>query len=243
VRQEESGVLLSIMAPDKLPRKILLEDVEQSEATANIEFAPAVLAAMARVVAAGCSGEKVETGDFDVFIESLAPPPTVVIFGAGHLAQHIARCARAVHFKVTVCDDREAYANRAQFPDADEVLVADFADVLDRVRIDSNTYVVIVTRGHACDQIVLEQVLKTPAPYVGMIGSKRKTQTILDNLRGKGFTEAMLARICAPIGLAIGAVTPEEIALSIVCELVKVRRLGRESPVEHLTLMRAGGRT
>jgi xanthine dehydrogenase accessory factor len=137
---------------------------------------------------------------------------------------------------VTVCDDRPEYANPERFPDADEIVVEDFERLFNRVQIDDRSYIVIVTRGHKCDQIVLEQALKTEARYIGMIGSKRKTLTIMEKLRGKGVPQDLLDKIYSPIGVSIGAVTPEEIALSIVCELVKIRRLGDGSRIGHMTV-------
>jgi xanthine dehydrogenase accessory factor len=135
-----------------------------------------------------------------------------------------------------VCDDRSEYANKDRFPDADNIVVEEFERVFGKVRIDADSYIVIVTRGHKWDKTVLEQALKTPARYVGMIGSKRKTLTILEDLRKKGFSQESLDRVYSPIGLSIGAVTAEEIALSIVAELVKVRRLGHGPKTGHMTL-------
>jgi xanthine dehydrogenase accessory factor len=146
-----------------------------------------------------------------------------------------------VHFRVIVCDDRSEYANAQRFPDADEIVVKEFDHVFDGMRVDERSYIVIVTRGHRCDQIVLEQALRTPARYIGMIGSRRKTLMILEKLGAAGVPQDSLDRVYSPVGLAIGAVTPEEIALSIVCELVKVRRLGDEPPVGHMTLSRREG--
>ena len=179
---------------------------------------------------------RVSAADAEAFVESVSQPPSVVLFGAGHVASHVARFAQQVHFRVTVCDDRTEYANRERFPDADEIVVADFGQVLDKVRVDRRSYVVIVTRGHKHDEIVLEQILKTDAKYVGMIGSKRKTRTLLDRLKQGGVSAELLDRVFSPIGLSIGAVTAEEIALSIVGELVKIRRSGRAPEIGHLTL-------
>jgi len=158
--------------------------------------------------------------------ENLADAPTVILCGAGHVSYFIARYAKGVHFRVTVCDDRAEYANPQRFPDADEIIVEDVERIFDRVQADDRSYIVIVTRGHMYDRTVLEQALKTPARYVGMIGSRRKTLTILEKLREQGIPQEQLNRVYSPIGVSIGAVTPEEIALSIVCELVKIRRLG-----------------
>jgi len=173
--------------------------------------------------------------------ENLADAPTVILCGAGHVSYFIARYAKGVHFRVTVCDDRAEYANPQRFPDADEIIVEDVERIFDRVQADDRSYIVIVTRGHMYDRTVLEQALKTPARYVGMIGSRRKTLTILEKLREQGIPQEQLNRVYSPIGVSIGAVTPEEIALSIVCELVKIRRLGDQSPINHMTLSRREG--
>lgn len=162
--------------------------------------------------------------------------PTVILCGAGHVSWFIARCAAGVHFRVVVCDDRAEYANAGRFPDADRIVVQDFERVFDDVQVDEHSYIVIVTRGHQCDEIVLERALGTPARYIGMIGSRRKTLTLLEKLRAGGVPQEQLDRVYSPIGLAIGAVTPEEIALSIVGELVKIRRVGDEPPVGHMSL-------
>ena len=239
--RDEHGVFLSIIAPDELPRKILIEDVEQVAEGAGVAFSQEVVSAIKEVAAAGQGAVKVSAEGMDAFIESVAQPPTVVIFGAGHLSGHVAQYAKLVGFRVTVYDDRQEYANRARFTEADNIIVEDFGRVLGNVQIDARSYVVIVTRGHKFDEVVLAQMLKTEARYIGMIGSKRKTRTILDKLGQKGFSDEALDKVYSPIGLSIGAVTPEEIALSIVGELVKIRRSGDAAPVDHLTLSRSGG--
>lgn len=235
--EREGGVLVSRLAPDQPPRKIRVLDVEQ----APPEFPQEIAQAMREVAASGQAGVNVSAGKMDVFIESLAVQPTVVLFGAGHVSSHIARFARSVHFGVVVCDDRPEYANRVRFPDADEIIVRDLARAFDKVRIDNHSYVVIVTRGHKCDQMVLEQAVRTEARYIGMIGSRRKTLTLLQKLCEKGSPRERLERVYSPIGLSIGAVTAEEIALSIVCELVKVRRLGDQAGIGHMSLSRREG--
>ncbi len=237
----EAGVLVSIISPDGLPRKIHLADAEHIEPLASSGLSQEITTAIKEVAAAGNAGRRVTAGQMDVFIEPLARPPTVILCGAGHLSYHIARCARRVHFRVVVYDERREYANRERFPDADEVIAADFEHIFDRVQVDGDSYIVIVTRGHKCDEIVLERALATNARYVGMIGSKRKTRTLLENLSRKGVPKESLDKVYSPVGISIGAVTPEEIALSIVCELVKVRRLGDAESVGHMTLSRRGG--
>ena len=235
-----AGVLVSVISPDELPRKILLKDAAQIDA-AHTELAPEIIVAIRDVAAAGCGATRVSGGGMEVFVESVAQAPVVVILGAGHVSRHIASLAKAVHFRVVVCDDRSEYANRERFGDADDIIVADFGRVFEKVQIDSHGYLVIVTRGHKCDEMVLEQAVKTDARYIGMIGSKRKTLTILDKLRRQGVGEALLEKVYAPIGISIGAVTAEEIALSIVGELVKIRRLGDGPRIGHMALSRAGG--
>jgi xanthine dehydrogenase accessory factor len=254
--REDSGVLVSIIAPDGPPRKVHLATTEQIEAFGRVGPAPPstssqeldavgqappyaeIVTVVKEVAAAGSGGMRVSAGGLDVFVEPLAKPPTVVLFGAGHVSSHIARFARSVHFGVVVCDDRPEYANCVRFPDADQIVVEDFTRAFDKLRIDDRSYLVIVTRGHRYDGIVLEQAVQTEARYIGMIGSKRKTLTLLQNLRDKGVPQERLDQVYAPIGVSIGAVTAEEIALSIVSELVKIRRLGDGAQIGHLSLAR-----
>jgi len=230
----DAGMLVSIISHDDLPRKLLVKDVESVVKMVGMAH-PAPLPAW------DDTGVRVTTEDMDAFVEPLVERPCLILFGAGHVAGHVARFAKSVHFRVVVCDDRAEYANASRFPEADRIVVEDFSRVFNRLQIDERSYLVIVTRGHAHDQIVLERAVRTNARYVGMIGSKRKTLTLLENLRAQGLPKERLDRVYAPIGIAIGAVTAEEIALSIVCELVKVRRVGDGSEVGHMTLSRRGG--
>ncbi len=148
----------------------------------------------------------------------------VYLFGAGHVAQQVARVLNMVDFRTVVIDDRREFANRDLFPTVDDICVPDsFDTVFTELLIDRNGIIVILTRGHAHDQTVLEQALKTEAGYIGMIGSKRKRNTIYDNLSKKGVGPEDLARVHSPIGIEIGAQTPEEIAVSITAELIAYR--------------------
>ena len=131
-----------------------------------------------------------------------------------------------VDFNVVVVDDREDFANRERFPEAQEIIVDDFQRVFESLRFHGNEYVAVVTRGHKHDALVLEEVLKRPTRYVGMIGSRRKSALILDHLRQKGIDEDALKSVHAPIGLDIEAETPQEIAVSIVAELIEAKRKG-----------------
>jgi len=159
----------------------------------------------------------------EVLLEPIFSEPTVYIFGAGHVSQQLAPFAKRVAFKVVVIDDREMFANRERFPDADEVVVSEFEKCFDHLNIDESGYIVIVTRGHLYDGFVLEQAVRTNARYIGMIGSKKKIRTLYENLMKEGIPKDALDRVRAPIGIDINSETPEEIAVSIVAELIKVR--------------------
>jgi len=159
----------------------------------------------------------------EVLLEPIFSEPTVYIFGAGHISQQLAPLAKRVHFKVVVIDDREIFANRERFPEADEVIVSEFERAFDQLNIDTSSYIIIVTRGHLYDGSVLTQAVKTNARYIGMIGSKNKIRILYQNLMEKGIFKETLDRVHAPIGLDINSETPEEIAVSIVAELIKVR--------------------
>jgi xanthine dehydrogenase accessory factor len=159
-----------------------------------------------------------------ILVEPVLPVETVLVFGAGHVAQPTAQLAALVGFRVQVADDRAEFANRDRFPMAWEIrVIKNFESALEGLVIDNRSFIVILTRGHLHDQTVLAQALVTDAGYIGMIGSRRKRDHIYGTLLKHGFTEADLNRVHCPIGLDIDAETPEEIALSIVAELVQVR--------------------
>lgn len=158
----------------------------------------------------------------EIFVEPLIHPGTVHLAGAGHVALAVAKLAVFVGFDVVVMDDRSEFANADRYPEAKEVrLLQSFTRCLENLGQDD--YVVIVTRGHLYDREVLAQALRTKAGYIGMIGSRRKRGAVYESLRQEGLTDTDLARVHCPIGLAIEADTPEEIALSIVAEMVQVR--------------------
>jgi len=163
-------------------------------------------------------------GDLEVFIEPILTPPALYIFGGGHIALALAGMGRLCGFNITVIDDRAEFASAGRFPEADVIFAGDFAESFARVKIDKSSYIVIVTHGHRHDEVVLEWALTTPARYIGMIGSKTKNETIYSHLRARGISQKQLDRVHAPIGLEIEAQAPEEIAVSILAELIKVRR-------------------
>jgi xanthine dehydrogenase accessory factor len=163
-------------------------------------------------------------GTLDIFVEPILPPALLYIFGAGHVAYSLYQVAQIAGFETTVIDDRDTYANRERFPDAKEVLAEDFEKACERLQIGESAYIVIVTRGHRDDMRVLRWAVNTPARYLGMIGSKRKCITIYKELAKEGIALDKFQNVHAPVGLEIGAITPEEIAVSIVAEMIAVRR-------------------
>jgi len=163
-------------------------------------------------------------GTLDIFLEPVLPAASLYIFGAGHVSASLYKVAQNAGFDVTVVDDREAYANRERFPDAKEVIAEDFEKATARITPDESSYIVIVTRGHRDDMRVLRWAVQTQARYIGMIGSKRKTVAIFRELTKEGIPPNLFERVHAPVGLDIGAITPEEIAVAITAELIAVRR-------------------
>ncbi len=163
-------------------------------------------------------------GTVEVFVEPILPDPSLLLMGGGHLAQAIAEAAQRVNFKVSVVDDRASFANRERFPGVEETIVASFEESLDAVDVTENTFILIVTRGHGYDQVVLEKAIQTPARYVGLVGSRRKIRIILKNLLDKGIPPKTFSNLYAPIGVEIGSETPQEIAVSVVAELIALRK-------------------
>jgi xanthine dehydrogenase accessory factor len=171
-------------------------------------------------------------GIVEVFVEPLGNP-VLYVFGAGHIARSVVPLAAKVGFNTVVVDDREKFADRRFFPDATDVIVADFTIVFQRLTLTASSYVVIVTRGHRYDQLVLGEAIRTPAGYVGLIGSRAKIHRIFRALLQQGATRERLAEVKAPIGLDLGCRTPEEISVSIVAQLIAHRRrafIKREDP-------------
>jgi len=163
-------------------------------------------------------------GQMDVFIEPIEPAPRLYIIGAGHVGYHLARLAGAVGFRIHVIDDREKFASAERFPGAAEVVVGDIGEWLHRAELPANAYTVIVTRGHRHDLDALRALAARDLRYVGLIGSKAKVKRICDALLAESMPPECLRRVHAPIGLDIGAVSPEEIAVSILAELIAVKR-------------------
>ena len=163
-------------------------------------------------------------GQMQVYIEPVEAAPQLYVVGAGHVGQHVARVAHSVGFQVHVLDDREKFANRERFPDAQSITVDSVPDWLHRTQIPATAYVVVVTRGHRHDLDALRALAPRDLRYVGLIGSKAKIKRVYDALLAESMPAECLARVHAPIGFDIGAISPEEIAVAIVAELIAVRR-------------------
>lgn len=167
-------------------------------------------------------------GIMDIYLEPITPPSKVFVFGGGHISLFVSKISKMVGFEVVVVDDRPQFANRDRFPEAEEVIAEEFPFVFSKLKVNRSSYLVIVTRGHAYDQEVLEWALGQEVKYIGMIGSRKKIQTVYNALKEKGVEAEKLTRVHAPIGLDIGALTPEEIAVSIVAQMIQARRRKKE---------------
>ncbi len=162
-------------------------------------------------------------GEVEVFIEPIIPSPALYIFGGGHISIFLVEIARMLDFRITVIDDRPEFANPNRFPKINDVIAEDFKTAFSRLRIDETSYLVIITRRPQYDELVLEMAVKTPARYIGMLGSKAKIETVFAHLLDRGIPEQLLNNVHTPIGLAIQSKTPPEIAISILAEIIKVR--------------------
>jgi xanthine dehydrogenase accessory factor len=163
-------------------------------------------------------------GQLDVFVEPVLPIPHAFIFGAGHISKSLSQVATLAGFATVVVDNRESFANRERFPEAAEVHAGEYEEVFPQLAINETSYLIIVTRGHRDDMRVLKLALSTPARYLAMIGSKRKVLNVVRELEKEGLDRRALEKIHAPMGLDIGAISPEEIAISVAAEMIAVRR-------------------
>jgi xanthine dehydrogenase accessory factor len=163
-------------------------------------------------------------GQLDVFVEPVVPQPAAYVFGAGHISKSLSKVANMAGFRTVVIDDREMFANRDRFPEADEVHAGEYEEIFPKLAINETSYIVIVTRGHRDDMRVLKWAVSTNARYISMIGSKRKVINVIRELEKEGIPASAFERIFAPMGFDIGAITPEEIAVSVVAEMIAMRR-------------------
>ncbi len=163
-------------------------------------------------------------GTMEVYVEPVLPDPTLFIFGAGHVGRCVAEIMAGLGFRIAVVDDRIKYANRDRFPHADEFYVDAWEEAFRALPVRDNSYMLIATRGHRCDLACLRFALQTPARYIGLLGSLRKTKILFETLEREGVQNGEFQRVFAPVGIEIGSETPEEIAVSIAAELVAVRK-------------------
>jgi len=163
-------------------------------------------------------------GRMEIFLEPVLPSETLYLFGAGHVSRSVAEIGKTLGLRIVVTDPRPELNNAERFPEADQLIVEDYTQALSRLDIDRDSYIVICTPQHISDEECLELAIKTQAKYIGMIGSKRKVEEVRGHLLKKGVPAEVLDSVHSPIGLEIGAETPEEIAISILAEIVRVRR-------------------
>ncbi|MGM0410427.1 MAG: XdhC family protein [Bacillota bacterium] len=171
---------------------------------------------------------ELDEGKIELFLDPIYDDPRVIIFGSGHVSQPLAKIAKVAGFTVKVVDDRKGLLNKGYFPTADKLILSEYTDYLDEMKLRNDDYLVIVTRGHQHDYEVLKGVIDSPAKYIGMIGSKTKVKLTFDELREKdNVNEKLLDKVDAPIGIHLGSETPAEIAVSIMAKIISVRR-GRD---------------
>lgn len=163
-------------------------------------------------------------GSLDIFVEPILATPTLFLFGGGHVSLYVSKIANTAGFDTVITDDREAFANKERFPEAVETHAGEWQEVFPRLKPNEFSYLVIATRGHKGDLACLRWAVSTPARYVGMIGSKRKLVEFFKVLESEGVPASQLERVHSPVGLDIGALTPQEIAVSVVAEMIAVRR-------------------
>ena len=230
----QSAFLVTTVHPDGSAAKTLLNS--DGALIAGKPLSDFVLDALLRATQ-NETPMRFKVNDETIIIEPLLPDSPLFIFGGGHVGKVVSQCAALAGFEVTVVDDRETFANRQRFPEAQHVLCEDFETALQHVNLTTASYVVIVTRGHKHDEFILEQTLRHDPKYVGMIGSKRKVLLTLRHLETRGVPPEKLATVHAPIGLPIGALTAGEIGVSIVAELIAERRHpNRRSATRHAEL-------
>jgi len=157
------------------------------------------------------------------YVEAFTMPPTVVIAGGGHVGKAVYGVAKPLGFRVEIVDDRPQFANKERFPEADEVIVAEFSEWLSQLNITPNSFIVIATRGHKFDDVALAEAVKSRAGYIGLVGSRRKSILIYRDLLKAGVSKERLKDVHAPVGLDLGGRTPEEIAISILAEILMIR--------------------
>ncbi len=220
-------VVNSPQHPGRLGAKLLLRADGTVSGTLGVESLDEVALEVAGRIAEIGNTESVSTEDgTEIFVEGFTTPPTLVMVGGGHVGKATADLANFLGYRVYVVDDRPEFSNEERFPYAEETIVTPYDHWSDHLSINVNTFVVVATRGHRYDDMALESALKTRARYIGLLGSRRKTLMIYRRLMEQGVSRDRIREVYAPIGLNIGALTPEEIAVSVMSEVIMVRRGG-----------------
>ena len=227
-------VVNSPSRPELLGAKLLLRaDGTVSGTLGSAELDEPALETAHRIAQIG-NTESVSTEDgTEIFVEGFTTPPTLVMVGGGHVGKATADLANILGYRVYLVDDRPEFCNEERFPYAEETVVTPYDQWSDHLSINVNSYVVVATRGHRYDDMALESALKTRARYIGLLGSRRKTLMIYRRLMEQGITKDRIKEVYAPVGLNIGALTPEEIAVSIMSEIIMVRRGGDGGQHDH----------
>ncbi|HEY3138953.1 MAG TPA: XdhC family protein [Blastocatellia bacterium] len=199
---------------------------EISPAIADRKLTAGILGALERLATRGGVADLIDVVDEEgsavrLAVEIIKPKLELIVFGAGHVGQAVAMIGALLGYRVTAVDDREEFASRKRLPDPSiELLVSDYANAIEKLTISPSTAVVIVTRGHQYDELCLKNVISSNAGYIGMIGSRRRVVSVFKKLAGEGISEAAFQRVHAPIGLRIGAKSPQEIAVAILAEII-----------------------
>jgi xanthine dehydrogenase accessory factor len=225
----EEGALVTVLQDERVAGKYFITEGQRvGDPVSSMEVEGVILDSAREVIKTHVVARFREQ-DLEIVVEPVADQPNLIIFGGGHVSKYLSRCASQVGFRVTIVDDRLAFANKSRFPEAAQIVCDDFLSAISRLHITPNTYIAVITRGHKSDEAVLEQVIHSEAKYIGLIGSRKKILTAYTHYLEKGIPRELLERVHGPIGLDIGAVTAEEIGISIVAELIRVHREGPET--------------